>query len=202
MDKDLEFLKDVDDRYLDVIVNVMINYDGGKEKLKAIKEEYSKFGTSYKNYLNDIIDIYINYGNDAYASVTKGIKNSYRHILSDVCSGFKINYDVKKTLDDNEKGLLERAMIGIEDNLSVNEMIELICSIYGMPKKTFLGDWIERTKRNIFVIRCIAPNPLDSIWDNPIIPLIKDLYQKGKPEFQVTVPCTLLIALFRRSFKA
>ena len=106
MDKDLEFLKDVDDRYLDVLVDVMINYDGGKEKLKAIKEEYNKFGTSYKNYLDDIVDVYINYGNDAYASVTKGIKNSYRHILNDVCSGFKIKYDVNKSLEHNEQCVL------------------------------------------------------------------------------------------------
>ena len=37
MDKDLEFLRDVDDKYLDVLVNVMINYDGGKGKIKAKK---------------------------------------------------------------------------------------------------------------------------------------------------------------------
>ena len=29
--------------------------------------------------------------------------------------------------------------------------------------------------------------------------LIIDLYQKGKPELQVTIPCTLLIALFRKT---
>jgi hypothetical protein len=43
MDKDLEFLKDVDDRYLDVLVDVMINYDGGTSKIRAVKEEHSKY---------------------------------------------------------------------------------------------------------------------------------------------------------------
>ena len=196
MDKDLEFLKAVDDKYLDVLVNVMINYDGGKGKIKAIKEEYTKFGTSYKNYLDDIVDTYINYGNDAYANITKGIKNSYRHILSDVCSSFGIKYDNNKSLEENEYYVLKRALSKYEDSWTMEEIINLIKGIYAKPKVTFFDTWIQRMKDDVIIMTMIAPNPLMDLYM-----LIMDLYQKGKPELQVTIPCTLLIALFRKSVK-
>ena len=196
MDKDLEFLKHVDDRYLDVLVDVMINYDGGKGKIKAIKEEYTKFGTSYKNYLDDIVDVYMNYGNDAYANVTKGIRNSYRHILSDVCSSFGIKYDNNKSLEENEYYVLKRALSKYEDSWTMEEIINLIKGIYAKPKVTFFDTWIQRMKDDVIIMTMIAPNPLMDLYM-----LIMDLYQKGKPELQVTIPCTLLIALFRKSVK-
>ena len=196
MDKDLEFLRDVDDKYLDVLVNVMINYDGGKGKIKAIKEEHTKFGTSYKNYLDDIVDVYMNYGNDAYANVTKGIRNSYRHILSDVCSSFGIKYDNNKSLEENEYYVLKRALSKYEDSWTMEEIINLIKGIYAKPKVTFFDTWIQRMKDDVIIMTMIAPNPLMDLYM-----LIMDLYQKGKPELQVTIPCTLLIALFRKSVK-
>ena len=194
MDKDLEFLRDVDDKYLDVLVNVMINYDGGKGKIKAIKEEYAKFGTSYKNYLDDIVDVYMNYGNDAYANVTKGIRNSYRHILSDVCSSFRIEYNNNKSLEENEYYVLKRALSKYEDSWTMEEIINLIKGIYAKPKVTFFDTWIKRMKDDVIIVTMIAPNPLMDLYM-----LIMDLYQKGKPELQVTIPCTLLIALFRKT---
>ena len=194
MDKDLEFLRDVDDKYLDVLVNVMINYDGGKGKIKAIKEEYAKFGTSYKNYLDDIVDVYMNYGNDAYANVTKGIRNSYRHILSDVCSSFRIEYNNNKSLEENEYYVLKRALSKYEDSWTMEEIINLIKGIYAKPKVTFFDTWIQRMKDDVIIVTMIAPNPLMDLYM-----LIMDLYQKGKPELQVTIPCTLLIALFRKT---
>ena len=196
MDKDLEFLKHVDDRYLDVLVDVMINYDGGKGKIKAIKEECAKFGTSYKNYLDDIVDVYMNYGNDAYANVTKGIRNSYRHILSDVCSSFRIEYNNNKSLEENEYYVLKRALSKYEDSWTMEEIINLIKGIYAKPKVTFFDTWIQRMKDDVIIMTMIAPNPLMDLYM-----LIMDLYQKGKPELQVTIPCTLLIALFRKSVK-
>ena len=210
MDKDLEFLKDVDDRYLDVLVDVMINYDGGKGKLKAIKEEYSKFGTSYKNYLEDIIDAYINYGNDAFANVTKGIKNSYRHILSDVCSGFKIDYDVNKSLEDNEQCVLNCALSDVNKNLSIDNSLDLIVRLYANGKLTnFDVRWREFLSDFLTVYFIYNPShefkrQIESFKKQLelIHALLLDLYQKGKPELQVTIPCTLLIALFRKSFKA
>ena len=194
MDKDLEFLRDVDDKYLDVLVNVMINYDGGKGKIKAIKEEYAKFGTSYKNYLDDIVDVYMNYGNDAYANVTKGIRNSYRHILSDVCSSFRIEYNNNKSLEENEYYVLKRALSKYEDSWTMEEIINLIKGIYAKPKVTFFDTWIQRMKDDVIIVTMIAPNPLMDLYM-----LIMDLYQKGKPDLQVTIPCTLLIALFRKT---
>ena len=208
MDKDLEFLKDVDDRYLDVLVDVMINYDGGKEKLKAIKEEYSKYGTSYKNYLNDIIDIYINYGNDAYTSVIKGIKNSYRHILSDVCSSFKIDYDSNESLEHNEQCVLNYALSELKEHLGIDKCVDLIVEVYANPKQTnFAVRWKE------YLVDTLTVNCVDipSIELKRMIELFKkdlelmdalimDLYQKGKPELQVTIPCTILIAVYRKMF--
>ena len=207
MDKDLEFLRDVDDKYLDVLVNVMINYDGGKGKIKAIKEEYTKFGTSYKNYLDDIVDTYINYGNDAYANITKGIKNSYRHILSDVCSSFKIDYDVNKSLEDNEQLVLNCALNEVKDNLSIDKSVDLIIELYANIKQTnFDVRWREFLQEFLIINIVTIPSlELKRMMDSfkkkleMVNALIIDLYQKGKPELQVTIPCTLLIALFRKT---
>lgn len=207
MDRDLEFLRDVDDKYLDVLVDVMINYDGGKGKIKAIKEEYTKFGTSYKNYLDDIVDIYINYGNDAYATVTKGIKNSYRHILSDVCSSFKNDYDVNKSLEDNEQLVLNCALNEVKDNLAIDKSIDLIIELYANVKQTnFDIRWREFLQEFLIINIAIIPSiELKRMMDSfkkrfeMMNALIIDLYQKGKPELQVTIPCTLLITLFRKT---
>ena len=207
MDRDLEFLRDVDDKYLDVLVDVMINYDGGKSKIKAIKEEYTKFGTSYKNYLDDIVDVYINYGNDAYATVTKGIKNSYRHILSDVCSSFKIDYDINKSLEDNEQYVLDYALNEVKDHLSIEKSVDLIVELYANAKQTnFDVRWREFLQEFLIINIVIIPSlELKRMMDlfkkrlEMVNALIIDLYQKGKPELQVTIPCTLLIALFRKT---
>ena len=143
MDKDLGFLKDVDDRYLGILVDVMINYDGGSGKIKAVKEECSKYGTSYQNYLDVIIDAYLNYGKDAFAIVSGGIKISYRHILSDVCSAFGVKFNLDMTLEENEQVVLKTALLKAVDDLAVDGIVDLITSTYAKPKKTLLKEWIE-----------------------------------------------------------
>ncbi|MDO4756009.1 MAG: hypothetical protein Q4A54_06670 [Parabacteroides sp.] len=199
MDKDLEFLKNVDDKYLDGLVDVIIKYDGGSNKIKAAKEEHTKYGTPYANYIDIIIDTYLDYGNDAFATVGSGIKHSYRHILGDVCKRFKVTYDTNKALEENEQILLEQALINAADDLSVDEMIDLIQCLYSKPKQTHLGDWINRFMGEFTPIPliCRVPNPPTLI--DSLIAIVKDLYQEGKPALQVTIPCTLLIALYRKT---
>lgn len=198
LDKDLEFLKKVDDKYLGVLVDVMINYDGGTSKIKAVKEECSKYGTSYQNYLDVIVDTYLNYGRDAFANVGGGIKISYRHVLSDVCSKFDVKFDVNDTLVSNEQKVLKKALLKAFDDLNNDMLVDLITTTYVKPKKSLLKDWLVRS--TIPVINCVCPLPLPTsfVYIDPITRLIIDLYKKGKPESKVTIPCTLLIALYRR----
>lgn len=201
LDKDLEFLKKVDDKYLSVLVDVMINYDGGTSKIKAIKEECSKYGTSYQNYLDVIVDAYLNYGKDVFANVGSGIKISYRHVLSDVCSKLDVKFDANDTLVGNEQKVLKKALLKAFDDLNNDMLVDLISTTYAKPKRSLLKDWLVQT--TIPVINCVCPLPLPTplVYINPITRLIIDLYKKGKPEYKVTIPCTLLIALYRKMVK-
>lgn len=201
IDKDLEFLKDIDGKYLETLVDVMINYDGGSNKLKEVKKECEKYGASYQSYLDVIIDEYLRYGNDAFNNVLSDIKISYRHVLSDVCSSFKIDFDSNKTVEENEQLILEKALIEIVNDLPVDNIVDFIVSVYAKPKRSHLTDWVKMIKDEFRIIRCVAPNPLSEFvkyYFAPIGALIMDLYQKGKPELQVMIPCTLLIAVYRR----
>ena len=200
MDKDLEFLKDVDDRYLDVLVDVMINYDGGTSKIRAVKEEHSKYGTSYKNYLDEIIEAYLNYGRDAFAIVGSGIKISYRHVLSDVCSRIGKKFKLELTLEENEQLVLKTALLKAVDDLDSDRLVDLIISTYAKPKKSILKEWLRGTI--VPVIHCVCPLPWNNkiVYIDPVTALILDLYNNCKPELQVTLPCTLLIAVYRKMF--
>ena len=202
MDKDLEFLKDVDDRYLDVLVDVMINYDGGTSKIRAVKEECSKYGTSYKNYLDVIIDAYLNYGRDAFDIIGGSIKTSYRHLLSDVCSKLGVKFNLEMTIEENEQIVLKTALLKAVDDLDGDRLVDLIISTYAKPKKTLLKEWLLRIIIPTMDNAPILPLNNKLIYINPLTALIIDLYNNCKPELQVTLPCTLLIAVFRKTIRA
>ena len=199
MDKDLEFLKAVDDKYLDVLVDVMINYDGGTSKIRAVKEECSKYGTSYQNYLDVIIEAYLNYGRDAFAIMGGSIKTSYRHLLSDVCSKLGVKFNLEMTLEENEQVVLKTALLKAVDDLDGDRLVDLIISTYAKPKKTLLKEWLLRTIIPTMHLVCTWPLNNKLIYMNPLTALIIDLYNNCKPELQVTLPCTLLIALYRKT---
>ena len=128
LDKDLEFLKNVDDKYLGVLVDVMINYDGGTSNIKAVKEECSKYGASYQNYLDVIVDAYLNYGKDVLKSIGKGdFKISYRHVLSECCQSVNVDFNAQLSVKTIENNLLKTCLnIDDESEVKVDEIIKII----------------------------------------------------------------------------
>lgn len=185
LDKDLEFLKKVDDKYLGVLVDVMINYDGGTSKIKAVREECSKYGTSYQNYLDVIVDTYLNYGKDVFANVGGGIKISYRHVLSDVCVGLKMKANNTMTVSKIEGQLLELLKKDVTRDISIEGLVAVVMKKYAVAK--YVPVWI-------------LPFIYSPVND-PMFGWLKDLYDKSSPELKVTIPCTMLIAIYRNMIK-
>lgn len=198
LDKDLEFLKKVDDKYLGVLVDVMINYDGGTSKIKAVKEECSKYGTSYQNYLDVIVDAYLNYGKDVLKSIGKGdLKISYRHVLYDVCAELKIKTNNAMTVSEIEGQLLELLKKDVTIDEKVSDMFSgwLLDSLR-CQEHPLIAAVMRRyvVPKNIpFWIKTFICGPTN----DPVFGWLKDLYDKSRPELKVTIPCTMLIAIYR-----
>lgn len=199
LDKDLEFLKNVDDKYLGVLVDVMINYDGGTSNIKAVKEECSKYGASYQNYLDVIVDAYLNYGKDVLKSIGKGdFKISYRHVLSECCQSVNVDFNAQLSVKTIENNLLKSCLKLEKDcQFSADELVEIVVKTYSKPKSTSWAVWVT------LPIMATIPTlvaPLFMPWWLSVFGMAKEVYQKCRPEFQVILPCTLLIALYRKMF--
>ena len=194
LDKDLEFLKKVDDKYLGVLVDVMINYDGGTSKIKAVKEECSKYGTSYQNYLDVIVDAYLNYGKDVLQSIGKGdLKISYRHVLSECCQSVNVDFKAQLSVKTIENNLLKTCLnIDDESEVKVDEIIKIIIKVYSKSKSMPWYVWITSPT--------LIAQPIFLPWCIPVIEIAKKIYKKCRPELQAILPCTLLIALYRKMF--
>ncbi len=192
MDKDLEFLKKVDDKYLAVLIDVMINYDGGTSKIKVVKEECSKYGTSYQNYLDVVIDTYLNYGRDVLKVIGRAdVRISYRHVLSECCEGTKVTFNQQASVETIENNLLN-ACLNLEDecNVEIDELIKIIVETYSKSKSMPWYVWIT-------LPTFIAP-PIFSPWWLSVVEIAKRIYKKCRPELQVILPSTLLIAVYRK----
>ena len=95
----------------------------------------------------------------------------------------------------------------VKDHLSIEKSVDLIVELYANAKQTnFDVRWREFLQEFLIINIVIIPSiELKRMMDSfkkqfeMMNALIIDLYQKGKPELQVTIPCTLLIALFRKT---
>ena len=114
---------------------------------------------------------------------------------------------MNKSLEDNEQLVLNCALNEVKDNLPIDKSVDLIIELYANIKQTtFDVRWREFLQEFLIINIVIIPSiELKRMMDSfkkkleMVNALIIDLYQKGKPELQVTMPCTLLIALFRKT---
>ncbi len=133
-DADLEFLKELDSRDLDQLVELLI-YDP-KDKEKRISEELSeceefkKYYPHHNRYWDKIAAELQKYGGNTFANLLRGgVGVVYREILMDVCDKLKVNYNKYSSTEMIEENLLMKILKDALEEMSEEERKELLESM-------------------------------------------------------------------------
>jgi len=128
-DKYLNFLKDVDNDSLEVLVNIITKDKDGNlrdsEDL-TLQDEYKNYYPEHKKYWDLIAADYQYFGGNTLLSAIRGHGVCYEEILKDVCKEVKVNLPKNTTVEIMEINLLLKTMEEALDGMNYEEREKLI----------------------------------------------------------------------------
>ncbi len=132
-DEDLEFLKYLESKDLDQLVNILIyDTDGLKRFAEELSESesYKKYYPDHVKYWQDIAGELQKFGGNTFANILRGGKGVlYKEILMDVCDKLKVNYNKNSNVERIETNLLMKVLEDALEKMSDEERKELAKSI-------------------------------------------------------------------------
>ena len=132
-DKDLEFLKNLESKELEQLVEILI-YDKDWEKryTEELSESdgYRKYYPEHSKYWQDIIEELQRFGGNSIANMLRfGEGVLYKEILTDVCDKLKVNYNKNSNVERIETNLLMKILEDALEKMSDEERKELAKSM-------------------------------------------------------------------------
>lgn len=226
MDKNLDFMKELNNEQLEIFVETMLKKGELTETL-TISNEYKKYGKNYLQYLERIEEEFLNFGSNTF-----WFRKNYRDILIDVANKLKINFNDEQSIEVIEGKILEKVLVDAWENLSDSEKQELAenaKSKYGTINLkaegaaalllAFRSGGFASYKITLIIVNAIAKTILGrgltlaanagltrvlSIFAGPIGVAITTLWTAidiSGPAYRVIIPCTILIAAFRHELR-
>lgn len=230
MDKNLEFMKEVDNEQLGIFVDVMLQ-KGNLTEMLSVSDEYKLYGKNYNLYWNRIEKEFLDFGSNTITSAIFGNKD-YKEILIDVADKLKINFNKEQSVENIEGKILEKVLVDAWENMSEEEKRDLAKTAkekYGKVDLYAEGAmglvWAFRAggfasyKISLIIINAIAKLILGrglslvanatfvralSIFAGPIgiaVTALWTILDIAGPAYRVTIPCVILIAAFRHEMK-
>ena len=123
MDKNLDFMKELDNEQLGIFVEVMLK-KGELTEILSVSDEYKMYGKNYKLYWNRIEKEFLDFGSNTITSAFFGNK-AYKDILIDVAEKIKINFNKEQSIENIEGKILEKVLVDAWENMSEEEKRDL-----------------------------------------------------------------------------
>lgn len=119
MDKDLEFLKEVNEEFLGIFVDIMLK-KGELTEFLSVSDEYKRYGKDYKKYVKRIAEEYQSFGTNSFCNLI-GSYNSYKEILCDVADKMKVNFNKDQSVELIEQKLLDKVLVDAYEKMTPDE---------------------------------------------------------------------------------
>jgi uncharacterized protein YaaW (UPF0174 family) len=131
-DEDLEFLKELESKDLEQLVEILIyDKDGKKRYTEELSESdgYRKYYSEHSKYWQDIIEELQKFGGNTILNKMRGRGVQYKEILTDVCDKLKVNYNANSNIERIETNLLIKILEDTLEKMSDEERKELAKSM-------------------------------------------------------------------------
>ena len=124
-DADLEFLRSMQSKDLNALVEILTGKDGDRrltEKLTA-NPLYKRFYPEHIEYVEEVMAELQCYGANSFITIFRGGKGVlYREILCDVCDKAKVNYNKKSPVERIEGELLAKILTQAIEKMDMSEL--------------------------------------------------------------------------------
>lgn len=131
-DKNLNFLKKIDNEKLDVLINIITKDKEGNlrdsEDL-TLQDEYKKYHPNHQKYWYLIAADYQYFGGNTLVSIFRGEGVLYQEILKDTCSSMKVNLPKNASIETQERNLLLKVMESSLEKMTDTEKEEFLKSL-------------------------------------------------------------------------
>ena len=222
MDKNLEFMKELDNEQITIFVETMLK-KGDITEMLTVSDEYKKYGKDYSKYIERIIEEFLDFGSN-----TLWFRKTYKEVLIDVADKLKVNFNKEQNVENIETKILEKVLVEAWKEMSEadkKELVELAKDKYGKIDikaegslallTAFRAGGFASYKLTLIIVNAIAKAVLGrglslaanagltrvlGILAGPIGIAATALWTAvdiGGPAYRVTIPCTILIAAFR-----
>ena len=132
-DDDLKFLKELESKDLEQLVEILIyDKDGEKRYTEELSESkgYRKYYPNHKEYWQDIVEELQRFGGNSFVNMLRfGEGILYKEILIDVCDKLEVNYNQNSNVERIETNLLMKILEDALEKMSDEERKKLAKSI-------------------------------------------------------------------------
>lgn len=112
-DKHLDFLSDVDNESLEVLVELLTKDKDGLERVAGeltMEPRYKKHQPNHNEYWDLIAAEYQSFGGNTFVNLVRGGGVSYEEILTDVCGKMKVELPKNPTVETMENNLIQKVL--------------------------------------------------------------------------------------------
>lgn len=226
MDKDLEFMKEVSNEQVAIFVETMLKKGGLTETL-TVSDEYKKYGKKYSKYIERITEEFLDFGSNT-LWFRKTYKEVLIDVADKLKINFNKDQSIEKIETKILEKVLVEAWEEMSE-ADKRELIELAKDKYGKSYlkaegslaliTAFRAGGFTSYKITLIIVNAVAKAVLGrglsfaanagltraiSIFAGPIGMTVAALWTAvdfGGPAYRVTVPCTIIIAAFRREIE-
>lgn len=230
MDKDLLFLAECRNDDLQTLADYLVYDPKDKKKrfnesLSDTRNYQICYPHAMKNLVIEITNELSYYGSNDIAYFVRGIFGkqkgvSYREILEDVCDKLKVNYNKTTSTELVEQYLLQKVLADAVEKMS-SEEVDILCADFGLKGKQdmahifALGSPIYY-RAIILLVQALVKRMglaaaayfvggrLLALLAGPVGLIITGLWAAADiagPAYRVTIPCVILIAYMRATYK-
>lgn len=226
MDKDLAFMTEIGNENLATFVDVLIEKGGITETL-SVSDEYKAYGKDYSRYWDRIELEFREFGSNTFINIF-GEPNEYKEILRLVLKKMNVKFKKVESIEELEEKLLEKLIHEIWDELEGKDRIEFLKKleefnisgldslmdlfkaggIIGASMATLITEAIATTILTksvvVYTTSFVAQRSL-SAFAGPVGVVLGSAFgivDITGPAYRVIVPCTILIAAFRKMYNS
>ena len=155
-DSDLTFLENCENQDLEVLQHYLIFDTDGKERYTqelTKKPLYRKYHPNHQKYWKNIVEELQLYGANSVMNILRGGKGvSYREILCDVCERLKVDHAQDESIDFIEANLLVKILTDSIDQMTPEELEQLVAQLNLDPANMSKEAIIETLKTSGIVL--------------------------------------------------
>lgn len=136
-DEDLEFLRSMQSKDLNALVEILTGKDGDRRLTEELTANplYKRFYPEHIEYVEEVMAELQCYGANSFITIFRGGKGVlYREILCDVCDKAKVNYNKKSPVERIEGELLKKILTQAIEKMDMSELESIASELESIAK--------------------------------------------------------------------